>query len=309
MQNESSTDAATMDANKTLEKDETPKEEPEETRSFGINPSKTDSEPEQPLDSETSREEAHVEEGKPPSEKKPSDEKKDETQTNGVSTKKPGKKPSAAIAGGIAAIAVVIIVLSMQIFSPQAKADKLYEKGAYAEALKTYEEIGDENKNGSKMSDCRYWMFIDYLLANGPYETSAGDGADVTWAVEGYSNGDITCTVSGGVNGSGGGADTQFAMTIHHGETNADFSASSKILILYISSIETGSGTIDLPSYSYGKTISFDQYENSGNSSNNSYIKKNSGVVTKMIQKGLLGALNASGTGAGLSDLGFTNLD
>lgn len=310
MRSENDTNGTEKDANELIEKSDGPKVDAEETPSIEIGLNTTDPKASKEVpDTEASPEEMHIKEG----ELAPAEElttiDKDGIQVSGSTSKKPGRKLLAVIMGGSAVLVIAIIVLSMSVFSPQAKADKLYEQGAYAEALKAYEEIGDENKNGSKMSDCRYWAFIDYLLANGPYETSAEDGTDVTWTVEGYSNGDITCTVSGGMNGNSIGADTQFAMTIHHSETNADFSASSKILILYISSIETGSGTIDLPSYSYGKTINFDRYENSGNSSNNSYIKKNSGVVTKMIQKGLLAALNASGTGAGLSDLGFTNLD
>ncbi len=253
-------------------------------------------------------EEAHAEEEKPSLEEETSDSGISEVEIGNTSPRKaPSKKLIATIARGIAAVIVVIAVLSMSALSPQAKADELYGQEKYAEALKAYKEIGDEDKNGTKMSDCRYWLLVDYLLDNGPYTTTASD-SDVSWTVEGYSNGDITCTSSGGVSGSRTGANIQFAITIHHGETIADFTASSEFKFYGLNTVETGSGKIDLPSYSYGKKITFEQYEHTGTTSNYSFIKGNSGAVKKMIQEGLLGALGASGTDTGLSDLGFTNL-
>ena len=74
--------------------------------------------------------------------------------------KSAGKMP--VIAGAVVAVvAIVAVVLSMTIFSPQTKADKLYEQGSYAEALEAYMAIDDEDKNGAKMSGCRYWMFVN----------------------------------------------------------------------------------------------------------------------------------------------------
>ena len=156
------------------------------------------------------------------------------------------------------------------------------------------------------MSDCRYQTFLSYLLSAGPYKTSQGD---VTWTVEGYSDGDIKCSLSGNVaEASYVGFDEQWSLTIHHGETSADYSASCKAKILGRTINETGSGKLDLPSYAYGKEITFDDYENTGTTTGTTLIKKNSGAVAKMIQKGLLGALGESGTEATLADLGFTGL-
>lgn len=71
---------------------------------------------------------------------------------------------------------------------------------------------------------------------------------------------------------------------------------------------ESGSGKIDLPSYYFGKEITLDEYENSGTTAGVSFIKSNSGVVSKMIQKGIRGALAASGADTSLADLGFSGL-
>jgi hypothetical protein len=211
------------------------------------------------------------------------------------------------IAGAaVAVVAIVAVVLSMTVFSPQTKADKLYEQGSYAEALEAYTAIGDEDKNGAKMSDCRYWMFVNWLLAEGPYKTSEGDN---TWTVEGFTNGDIKVSLSGSVSGSTyAGMDDSWVIAIHHGQTSAEFSASCKVKLLSKISNETGSGKIDLPSYTYGKVVTLDDYEASGNFAGSSFIRSNSGAVSMMIQKGLVGALTSSGTGTTLSDLGFTGL-
>ena len=89
---------------------------------------------------------------------------------------------------GVAVVAIAAAaILGMSVFSPQAKADKLYEQGSYAEALEAYEQVRSDN-NAAKMSDCRYQLFLGYLLSDGPYKTSQGE---VTWTVEGYSNEDI----------------------------------------------------------------------------------------------------------------------
>ena len=220
--------------------------------------------------------------------------------------KSAGKMP-VILGAAIALVSIVAVVLSTTVFSPQTKADKLYEQGSYAEALEAYTAIGDEDKNGAKMSDCRYWMFVNWLLSEGPHATSEGD--DNTWTVEGFTNGDIKVSLSGGVGGNAyAGMDDSWVITIHHGQTSADFSASWKMKILSKISNETGSGKIDLPSYTYGKVVTLDDYEDSGNVAGSGFIRSNSGVVSKMIQKGLLGALASSGTGATLGDLGFAGL-
>lgn len=100
----------------------------------------------------------------------------------------------------------------------------------------------------------------------------------------------------------------QWSITIHKGDTSADYSASCKAKILGKTINETGSGKLDLPSYTYGKEITFDDYENTGTVTGTTLIKKNSSTVAKMIQKGLIGALQESGTDATLADLGFTSL-
>ena len=207
---------------------------------------------------------------------------------------------------GLAVVAIAAAaILGMSAFSPQAKADKLYEQGSYAEALEAYEQVGSDN-NAAKMSDCRYQLFLGYLLSDGPYKTSQGE---VTWTVEGYSNEDIKCSLSGNVaEKSYVGFDEQWSITIHKGDTSADYSASCKAKILGKTINETGSGKLDLPSYTYGKEITFDDYENTGTVTGTTLIKKNSSTVAKMIQKGLIGALQESGTDATLADLGFTSL-
>lgn len=209
-----------------------------------------------------------------------------------------------AIAAAAAAF-VIAVILSLTAFSPQAKADRLYKQGSYAEALETYKSINSKS-NEAKMKDCRYWLFVDYLLAEGPFRTSEGG---VTWTVEGFSNGDIKASVSGDVTGNYNvGMEQSWVVTVHHNETSADFSASEKWKVLYRTMSESGSGKIDLPSYCFGKEITLDEYENSGTTAGVSFIKSNSGVVSKMIQKGIRGALAASGTDTSLADLGFSGL-
>lgn len=220
-----------------------------------------------------------------------------------ASKKWPNKK-LIAIAAATAAF-VIAVILSLTVFSPQAKADRLYKQGSYAEALETYKTINSKS-NETKVKDCRYWLFVDYLLTAGPFKTSEGG---VTWAVEGFSNGNIKVSVSGDVTGNYNvGMESSWVITIHHGETSADFSASEKWKVFYRTMSDSGSGKIDLPSYYFGKEITLDEYENSGATAGVSFIKSNSGVVSKMIQKGIRSALAASGTDTSLADLGFSGL-
>lgn len=223
------------------------------------------------------------------------------------------KKPKTGLIVGvvIAAVAVVAIVavaLSQTVFSPLAKADKLYESGSYAEALEIYKTVDESDDVNAKIRNCRYNLFIDYLAEHGPYKTS---DSDVTWIVEGYSNGDIKCSVQSQVSGSAAvGSDSSWVMTIHKDSTTADLSASEKIKILSQSINETASGKIDLPSYTYGKNITMDSYSNSGTTAGTSLVKSNSGVVKKMIQKGILGAISwCPVQELTLSDIGFTSLN
>lgn len=225
------------------------------------------------------------------------------TDTAPTPEKRRVKKPLIIGLAVVAIAAAAILVIT--VFSPQAKADKLYEQGSYAEALEAYEQVRSDN-NAAKMSDCRYQLFLGYLLSDGTYKTSQGE---VTWTVEGYSNEDIKCSLSGNVaEKSYVGFDEQWSITIHKGDTSADYSASCKAKILGKTINETGSGKLDLPSYTYGKEITFDDYENTGTVTGTTLIKKNSSTVAKMIQKGLIGALQESGTDATLADLGFTSL-
>lgn len=221
-----------------------------------------------------------------------------------IASKKWPNKKLIAIAAATAAF-VIAVILSLTVFSPQANADRLYKQGSYAEALETYKTINSKS-NETKMKDCRYWLFVDYLLTAGPFKTSEGG---VTWTVEGFSNGDIKVSVSGDVTGNYNvGMESSWVITIHHGETSADFSASEKWKVFYRTMSDSGSGKIDLPSYFFGKEITLDEYENSGTTAGVSFIKSNSGVVSKMIQKGIRGALAASGTDTSLADLGFSGL-
>ena len=222
-------------------------------------------------------------------------------------SKKSKKGLVVAIVIAIVAIAAITATLFMTVLSPQAKADKLYEKGSYAEAMEIYQTLDRSDEIDAKMSDCRYNLFVNHLVVDGPYKTTEGEG--VTWTVEGYANGDIKCSLQQKYNGGvTAGSEASYIITIHHGSTTADFSASEKIKILSQSMNESGSGKLDLPSYSYGKDITLDSYSNTGTTAGGSLIKSNGSVVTKMIQKGLKGALNARAGGAMLSDLGFTNL-
>lgn len=195
----------------------------------------------------------------------------------------------------------------MTMFSPQARADRLYKEGSYVEALELYQSIDQTDKNDDKMSDCRYNMFVSYLMEKGPYETS--DSSGNAWTVGGYANGDIKCSLSGAVAGNQyGGLESSWVITIHRGSTTADLNVSEKMKILGQSLSEAGSGKIDLPSYTYGKDIVFDTYSNTGTTAGSSLIKSNSGCVSKMIQKGFSGAANWSKTGVTLADLGFESL-
>ena len=221
-------------------------------------------------------------------------------------SKKSKKGLVIAIVIAVVAVAAITATLFMTVLSPQAKADRLYEEGSYVEAMEIYQTLDRSDEIDAKMSDCRYNLFVSHLVTDGPYKTTEGY---VTWTVEGYANGDIKCSLQEKYNGGvTAGNEMSYIITIHHGSTTADFSASEKIKILSQSMNESGSGKLDLPSYSYGKDITLDSYSNTGTTAGASMIKSNGSVVSKMIQKGLKGAISARAAGATLADLGFTNL-
>lgn len=216
------------------------------------------------------------------------------------------KKPLLfAIIGAVVIVIVIVIVLAMTVFSPENKADRLFEQESYAEALKIYDSLASSDSIEAKKSQCRYFMFVEYLQAKGPYKTQE---SDVGWRIEGYGNGDIKCSVSTNfTEESYVGFQYDIIMTIHYDNTSADLSGSFKMKVLSSIASENASGKLDLPSYTYGKNITWDSYSNTG-STTNSFLKSNSGTIQKIIQTGLKPALNASGTGATLKDLGFKQL-
>lgn len=210
-----------------------------------------------------------------------------------------GKPPVKILAGVLCAV-----VLGLVIVLPSILTNVLISSGNYSSALQIAESIPWVTGRKEKMSECHYGLFLDYLVENGGYST----GSEPEWKVVGYEGGDIVCTVD--VNSSESlyaSSQVSLVLTIHRGESTADLTGSSKVRVLYQTIEENASGRLNLSSYNYGDEAAWDNYSNTGTAAG-TMLKKNGGMLEKIIRNGLQGALTESGTGATLADLGFENL-
>ncbi len=225
-----------------------------------------------------------------------------------------------------AASCVAVFIIAFVLYStltPQGKADSLYREGSYAEALKLYQSVNNNDQYADKISNCRYQLFLSYLL-KGAYTYSNkqegyADSSEDDYTVKGSPNGDITCTyidryISYYRSEDSTGRETaRWTLTIHFDKTDAVLSASAYSNFTYSSKkrfSETGSGKLKLSSYTYDTKPTYDDYSTDCDTTFDSIIKGDyaDADIAKMIKEGLAPALEASGTGATLADLGFTNL-
>lgn len=212
----------------------------------------------------------------------------------------PKRKPPVKIL----ACVLCAIVLGLAIVLPSILTNALISSGNYSSALQIAESVPWVTGRKEKMSECHYGLFLGYLVENGGYSI----GSEPEWKVVGYEGGDIVCTVD--VNSSESlyaSSQVSLVLTIHRGQSTADLTGSSKVRVLYQTIEETASGRLNLSSYSYGDEVAWDNYSNTGTAAG-TMLKKNGGMLEKIIETGLQGALTESGTGATLADLGFKSL-
>ncbi len=232
------------------------------------------------------------------------------------------RRTKIGILAAASCVAALIIAFVLSAFSPQSRADGLYKDGSYAEALKLYQSVNDNDQYADKISNCRYQLFLNYLLKSTyrdkweSTENTESNDARAFYTVEGSSNGDITCSYIWYFEDSSDRwtyeTTDKWTLTIHFGKTDADFSASYLLRTYRGDFNEEGSGKLKLSSYTYDTKPTYDDYDysTSGNETYDSEIKGYHADrdIARMIKEGLAPALEASGTGATLADLGFTNL-
>lgn len=219
---------------------------------------------------------------------------------SGTEVTNPKRKPHVKILVGV----LCAVVLGLIVVLPSILTNVLLGSNNYSAALRIAKSIPWVSDRKEIISECRYGLFSDYLVKNGDYST----GGSPEWKVVGYDNGDIVCTVDGNTTESlYASAQVSLVLTIHRGESTADLTGSSKVRILNQTVEENASGRLNLSSYNYGDEVVWDSYSNTGTAAG-TLLKKNGGMLEKIIRNGLAGALTESGTGATLADLGFANL-
>ncbi len=238
------------------------------------------------------------------------------------------RRTKIGILAAASCVAALIIAFVLSAFSPQSRADGLYKDGSYAKALKLYQSVNDNDQYADKISNCRYQLFLSYLLKGaytynnkrenpGDYDYASSSEDDYTVTVKGSPNGDITCIYIDhykfyyGSEYSYHQKTATWTLTIHLDKTDAALSASAySSKSGYVEFSERGSGKLKLSSYTYDTKPTYDDYSTDCNTTFDSIIKGDyaDADIAKMIKEGLAPALEASGTGATLADLGFTNL-
>lgn len=192
----------------------------------------------------------------------------------------------------------------------ESKADNLFDEGSYQEALEIYESLESSDEINSKESDCRYWLFSEYVREKGGV-TKNYSGKYYKVSVEARENGDLKCRYESDISAGSSSMLTELALSISYHQTEAELQGRANTNIGYASLSEKGTGVLDLGTYSLGSQVKWDDYSAGGmrvdghaTTSGKGGISNNSSDLRNLIS-GVKDILAESGTNATLSDLGF----
>ena len=198
------------------------------------------------------------------------------------------------------------------------EADELFEDEQYEEALEIYEELDSTDEIEEKIASCRFWLFVEYARSDGKIDISTTNdtGALVQYTIEARSNGDIRLFSRESYLQETPRSTYEYTIDIEHGEELADISANYEMTDVTLGVVnQTAEGIFDIGTYSYGDSINWDETTdnvtlNSGTQSvlGFSMLSNCGPSITFMIEQ-LAAALERSGSGCTLQDIGFANLE
>jgi hypothetical protein len=228
---------------------------------------------------------------------------------------------------GFLGIAALCLVTVFALFAAtgcsnkMAEADELYDQKDYAGALALYQELDESQQEevADKMSECRFWMYIDWLVGQGSegykYMSDSSTYLTEMTMVKGSSDGSITLDYSNSTVSDGDSSMYTFTVDIKHGETTATIAGTYQALTTAGSggtATEEANGTFDISTLKSGDKVSTTLTKDvmrAGiltSSLGVNMLDYNSKFLTFMMD-GLQETLEQSGTGCTLADIGFTS--
>lgn len=226
-------------------------------------------------------------------------------------------------------VAVATAVLTLCLVgcgeSPEEKADTLYENNSYKEALEIYNTLDnkDDDAVSSKISDCQFWLFINYVRDKGSVTIERSDHSTAlpkSTKIEARENGDIKLTyidsdyTSFSSQNTGVANTTTYNMLIPHQGKEADVNGTYKTTTSGANATQTAKGILDIGTYRMGDTIIWDDYNDSASTSRGlnamlgiNMLESNGKDIQAMIND-LSNCLTKSSTGCKLKTIGFDKL-
>ena len=222
---------------------------------------------------------------------------------------------------GAAALGVALVCCMFGCGSSELqKANDLYEEGSYREALEAYEALDDLDEDTmAKMSDCRFWMFVEKIRSEKKIETShteSGSNTMTNTVIEARESGEIVLSYEQWHTPSGAWTNTKYTMSIPYQQSEAKVTGYCKMMNSGAEAEQTAQGMLDIGLYDKGDDIDWESttdaaYGKSGLTGETSLginvLNYNSAAFSLMIED-LQNTMSSSGTGITMKDIGFDNL-
>lgn len=198
----------------------------------------------------------------------------------------------------------------------EAEADELMEQKEYQAALEIYEELDYSDETEQKMSECRFWLFVEYIRAQGgltvQIESNNPDSLRCYTNIAAHTNG----TVDVKYHEETFSEESQIASTVEmsfsvpYPSPDAEANGNYSIISWQAKGEQTYKGAFDIGMYKEGDSIEWDEVTDEARSGLLSsslgieVLKFNSAYLAEMISA-LKKTMQQSGTGCTLQDLGF----
>lgn len=196
----------------------------------------------------------------------------------------------------------------------KSEAADLMAEGSYREALEIYSDLEQDEEVENAMSECRYFLFLDYLKQEGGATYTAPDKSYTVSVGKSGENG-LQCTYSLKTEDSIYASMGQtLVMAITHGGGDATLNASAEMNILNGKTKEKATGKLNLLDYTEGKQVEWDSISSEtidihGNPSTvEPSLLANNAEMIKRAVNGLESIAKKSGTEVTMADFGFVNL-
>ncbi|MDO5041987.1 MAG: hypothetical protein Q4D92_00540 [Slackia sp.] len=200
------------------------------------------------------------------------------------------------------------------------EADELYMAGSYREALDIYCTLEKNDEIESRINDCQFWGFIEYVRTSGGIEinhTEDGSNTLATVSIEARESGEIILTYEDVHTPMGVVETTKYTLSIPYGSKEAVVTGRYEVSNQAAKAVQTAEGILDIGLYSYGDDIEWDECTDDAKASsgllNETYLGLNvllfnAGYYDLMISD-LQHKMFLSKTGCTMQLIGFENID